>query len=74
MLQLTLALAPLLTNVLTIIAQFFTGEFLELALLFFLLAIVAYWFGQRGIAGLSAEIGKWILVIFLILALVSLVL
>lgn len=71
---LTLAFAPLFADVSTVIAQFFTGEFLELALIFFVLALVAYLFGQRGIAGMTMQIGKWLLVIFLILALISLVL
>lgn len=41
------------------------------ALAFFILAIVAFVFGANGIAGISMEIGKTLLVVFLILAVVS---
>lgn len=39
---------------------------------FFILALVAYVFGANGIAGLSIEIGKTLLVVFLALAVISL--
>ncbi len=41
------------------------------AIAFFLLAIIAYLFGANGIAGLSMEIGKILVVVFLILAALS---
>ncbi len=41
------------------------------AIAFFLLAILAYLFGANGIAGLSMEIGKILVVVFLILAALS---
>ena len=43
------------------------------AISFFILAIVAFIFGAYGIAGLSIEIGKILLTVFLILAAVSFV-
>jgi uncharacterized membrane protein YtjA (UPF0391 family) len=46
---------------------------LRWALLFFIIAIVAAVFGFGGIAGDAAWIGKILLVVFLILAIVSLV-
>ena len=52
----------------------FSGEFLELAVAFLVLAVVAYAVGARGIAGLTMEIARWLIVIFLVLALVSVVL
>lgn len=52
----------------------FSGEFLELAVVFLVLAIVAYAVGARGIAGLTMEIARWLIVIFLVLALISVVL
>ena len=55
-------------------AQLFTGGFLELALLFFVLAIVAAIFGSRGIAGMSMQIAKILILVFLVLAIISLVL
>jgi len=41
-----------------------------LAVLFLILALVAYIFGARGIAGFSMEIAKWLIIIFVILAIV----
>ncbi|MFB6141583.1 MAG: DUF1328 domain-containing protein [Halosimplex sp.] len=54
--------------------QFFSGDFITLAIAFFVLAIVAALLGARGVAGLSMEIAKWLVLIFLVLAIVSLVL
>ncbi|MEM4782030.1 MAG: DUF1328 family protein [Halalkalicoccus sp.] len=47
---------------------------LELAILFFILAIVAGALGAGGIAGLSMTIAKWLVIAFLVLAVISLVL
>lgn len=47
---------------------------LELAILFFILAIVAGALGAGGIAGLSMTIAKWLILAFLVLAIISLVL
>jgi uncharacterized membrane protein YtjA (UPF0391 family) len=58
----------------TLPLQFFTGNFITLAIGFFLLAIVAALLGARGVAGLSMEIAKWLVLVFLVLAVVSLVL
>ena len=41
------------------------------AIMFFVLAIVAYLFGAYSIAGLSIEIGKVLLFVFLILAIIT---
>lgn len=46
---------------------------LRWAIIFFVIAIVAFVFGFGGIAGEAAWIGKILLVVFLILAIVSLV-
>ena len=50
------------------------GGFIELAVLFLILAVVAGVFGARGIAGLSMEIAKWFVIIFIVLAIISFVL
>lgn len=52
----------------------FGGGFIELAVLFLVLAVVAGILGAKGIAGLSMKIAKWLVIIFLILAVVSIVL
>jgi uncharacterized membrane protein YtjA (UPF0391 family) len=41
---------------------------LTLAIVFFVIAIVAYLFGARGMAGMSAGIGRTLLIVFLVLA------
>ena len=40
------------------------------ALVFFIIALIAYVFGARGVAGLSAGVGKTLLFVFLILAVI----
>ncbi|MCK9581019.1 MAG: DUF1328 domain-containing protein [Methanoregula sp.] len=47
---------------------------IELAILFLLLALVAYVLGARGIAGFSMEIAKWLVIIFVIVAIVAFIL
>ena len=54
--------------------QLFSGDFLQLAIVFFVLALVAALVGARGVAGISMEIAKWLIIIFVVLAIVSLVL
>ncbi|QLD88147.1 DUF1328 domain-containing protein [Natronomonas salina] len=51
-----------------------TGDFLELAILFFVLALIAAVVGARDIAGVSMQIAKILVAVFLILAIVSLLL
>lgn len=47
---------------------------IELAVLFLVLALVAYVLGARGIAGFSMDITKWLVIIFVIVAIVSFIL
>ncbi|WP_049979442.1 DUF1328 domain-containing protein [Halolamina rubra] len=56
------------------VLQFFSGEFLEWAVVFLVLAIVAWVVGARGVAGLSMTVAKWLVIVFLVLMLVSIVL
>lgn len=46
---------------------------LRAAIAFFILAIVAFIFGASGIAGISMEVGKLLLTVFLVLAVISFV-
>lgn len=55
-------------------AQLFSGDFLQFAIVFFVLAIVAALVGARGVAGISMQIAKWFIIIFIVLAIVSIVL
>jgi uncharacterized membrane protein YtjA (UPF0391 family) len=50
------------------------GGFLWLAIVFFVLAIVAAALGAGGVAGLSMDIAKWLVIIFVVLAVISLLL
>ena len=54
--------------------QLFGGDFLYLAVVFFVLALVAAVVGARGVAGLSMTIAKWLVIVFLVLAVVALIL
>ena len=47
---------------------------IELAVLFLVLAVVAYILGARGIAGFSMEIAKWLVIFFVIVAIVAFIL
>jgi uncharacterized membrane protein YtjA (UPF0391 family) len=46
----------------------------ELALLFLVLALVAYILGARGIAGFSLDIAKWLIIIFVIVVILAFIL
>lgn len=44
---------------------------LNAAIAFFIIAIIAFIFGAAGIAGISMEIGRMLLMVFLALAVIS---
>jgi uncharacterized membrane protein YtjA (UPF0391 family) len=50
------------------------ADLIYLAVVFLVLALVAYVLGARGIAGFSMEIAKWLVIIFVVLAIVSFIL
>ncbi|RAW46207.1 DUF1328 domain-containing protein [Halorubrum sp. 48-1-W] len=52
----------------------FGGDLIGLAILFLVLAVVAGIAGASGVAGLSMSIAKWLVIIFVVLAIVSFVL
>jgi len=54
--------------------QAFSGDFLSLAIVFIVLAIIAAIVGARGIAGVSMTIAKWLVILFVALAIISLLL
>jgi len=51
-----------------------SGDFLQWAVIFFVIAIVAAVLGARGVAGVTMTIAKWFVIIFLVLAVISLLL
>lgn len=52
----------------------FSGDFLYAAVVLFVVALVAGLFGFRGIAGISMEVARLFVVVFLVLAVVALLL
>lgn len=49
----------------------FGGDLIGLAILFLILALVAAVLGAGGVAGVSMNIAKWLVIIFVVLAVVS---
>ncbi|MHB8101468.1 MAG: DUF1328 family protein [Methanosarcina sp.] len=47
------------------------ADLIGLAVLFLVLALVAFILGARGVAGFSMEIAKWFVIIFVVLAIVA---
>jgi uncharacterized membrane protein YtjA (UPF0391 family) len=44
------------------------------AITFLILALIAYVLGARGVAGMSMGIAKWLVIIFVILAIITFIL
>ena len=53
-----------------LLAQAFPSGLVSLAIVFFIIAILAYVLGARGVAGMSAGIGRTLLFVFLVLAVI----
>ena len=53
-----------------LLAQGLPGGLIGIAIIFFIIAIVAYVLGARGVAGMSAGIGRTLLFVFLVLAII----
>lgn len=47
------------------------ADLIGLAVIFLVLALVAFILGARGIAGFSMEIAKWLVIIFVVLAILT---
>lgn len=63
-----------LVSVLSLAPLQMTGDFLYFAVVFFLLAILAAAVGARGVAGVTMAVAKWFVIIFIVLAVISLLL
>jgi len=50
------------------------GGLVGLAILFFVLALIFALLGVRGVAGMSMSVAKWLVIIFIVLAIISLLL
>src|SRR5437868_338178 len=66
---------PMLTALAStaLLAQAFPGGLIGLAIIFFIIAILAYVLGAQGVAGMSAGIGRTLLFVFLVLAVIMLI-
>ncbi|WP_144905574.1 DUF1328 domain-containing protein [Halobellus captivus] len=49
----------------------FGGDLIGLAILFLILAVIAAVVGASGVAGISMNIAKWLVIIFVVLAIVT---
>ena len=49
------------------------GGLIGIAIVFFIIAIIAYVLGAQGVAGMSAGIGRTLLFVFLVLAVIMLI-
>jgi uncharacterized membrane protein YtjA (UPF0391 family) len=47
------------------------ADLIYLAVVFLILALVAFILGARGIAGFSMEIAKWLVIIFVVIAIIT---
>jgi uncharacterized membrane protein YtjA (UPF0391 family) len=47
------------------------ADLIGLAIVFLILALIAFVLGARGIAGFSMEIAKWLVIIFIVLAIIT---
>ena len=56
-----------------LLAQALPGGLVSIAIIFFIIAIVAYVLGAQGVAGMSAGIGRTLLFVFLVLAVIMLI-
>jgi uncharacterized membrane protein YtjA (UPF0391 family) len=56
------------------VLQLFSGDFIALAVVFIVLALVAAVLGAQNVAGISMAIAKWFIILFVVLAIVSLIL
>jgi len=63
-----------MTGVTTAPLQIAGGGFLWLAVVFFVLAVLAAVVGMRGVAGLTMSVARILVFVFLVLAVVSLLL
>jgi uncharacterized membrane protein YtjA (UPF0391 family) len=47
------------------------ADLIYLAVVFLILALVAFILGAKGIAGFSMEIAKWLVIIFVVIAIIT---
>ena len=66
-----MGLCQTVVNGATLFPLQFGGDLLGLAIVFLVLAVVAGIAGASGVAGLSMNIAKWLVIIFIVLAILT---
>lgn len=69
-----MVLAQTVLDNLALVPLQFGGDLIGLAIAFLVLAVIAGVLGASGVAGLSMSIAKWIVIIFVVLAIVTFIL
>lgn len=69
-----MALAQTVLHNAALVPLQFGGDLIGLAIAFLVLAVIAAVLGASGVAGFSMQIAKWLVIIFVILAIVTFVL
>ena len=69
-----MALAQAVLSHTTLVPLQLGGDLIGLAIAFLVLAVIAAVVGASGVAGLSMDIAKWLVIIFVVLAVVTFVL
>lgn len=64
---------PIVVDVAGLVPLQLGGDLIGLAILFLILALVAAVLGARGVAGMSVSIAKWLVILFVILAIIAFV-
>jgi len=66
-----MALTVAILDVATHVPLQFGGDLIGLAVAFLVLALVAALLGASGVAGVSMDIAKWLVIIFVVLAILT---
>ena len=69
--QVAMAESGIVSSGLQLLPLQFGGDLIGLAILFLILAVVAALLGARGVAGLSMSVAKWLVIIFVVLAILT---
>lgn len=69
-----MAIAQVVLDNAAVVPLQFGGDLITLAIIFLVLAVVAAIAGASGVAGLSMDIAKWIVIVFVALAVITFIL
>lgn len=69
-----MGLTPTVLDGAALVPLQFGGDLIGLAILFLIIAVIAAVAGASGVAGLSMDIAKWIIILFVVLAILAFIL